>query len=75
MAKITVEDLYNGDKYNIIGSSFKDFWLNHQGCADEISTLFHLTVKHSVAATIKMIDEGDFIDDYQSELKSLSALT
>ncbi len=72
MARLTVEDLYNGDEYNIIGETFKDYWVNHQDEKNEITILFHLTVKHAIGATIKMIKQGDFIEDYESELKSLS---
>ena len=72
MAKLTIDQLYHDEKYNIIGEVFKDFWVNHQYCEDETTMLFLLTVKHTVAATIKMINEGDFVSEFESEMKSLS---
>ncbi len=77
MAKLTLEELYNGDEYSIHSHSVVDYLKNY-GLSDSISQedethiLILLTVKHTVAATIKMIKQGDFVEDFESEMKSLS---
>ncbi len=77
MPKLTLEELYNGDEYKIHSNSVVDYLKNYGldtdiSQEDETHILILLTVKHTVAATIKMIKHGDFIEDFESEMKSLS---
>ena len=71
MAKLTVEEVYCGEKYNVMGNAFKELI----SLCDSISTLEDLQTvtellvcKHTLIAAKKMIDEGDSISDI-SELQ------
>ena len=71
MAKLTVEEVYRGEKYNVMGNVFKELlslYENIDTLAD-LQTITELLVcKHTLIAAKKMIDEGDSISDI-SELQ------
>lgn len=72
MAKFTLQQLYLGDKYNIMGEAFKTLWFEDP-IDEEMKTAIELAiVKATIAVTIKMINEGDFISEFESEMRSLS---
>ena len=68
MATYTIEQLYLGDKYNIIGEVFKDFWSNGSLDPEERTGLELLIVKHTILAMEKLKNEGDCIADLESVL-------
>ena len=68
MAQLTLQQLYLGDKYNIIGEVFKDFWSNGSPDQEERTGLELLIVKHTLIASEKMKQNGDYISDLESVL-------
>ena len=71
MAKLTVEEVYRGEKYNVMGNAFKELmslYENIDTLADLQTTTEMLVCKHTLIAAKKMIDEGDSISDI-SELQ------
>lgn len=66
MAKITVEEVYRGDKYNVMGNAFKELISVCEGIGtlENLQTTTKLLVcKHTLIAAKKMIEEGDSISD------------
>ncbi|MFI3327176.1 MAG: hypothetical protein R3Y35_13550 [Clostridia bacterium] len=70
MAKISIEELFRGDKYDVNSETFKDFWHNFQNCEDEVDMMFLLTVKHTVLATLKLIKNRESISELETEMDS-----
>ena len=68
MAKLTLQQLYLGDKYNIIGEVFKDFWSIGSSDPEKRTGLEIQIVKHSILAMEKLKKEGDCIADLESVL-------
>ena len=58
MAKFTLEELYYGDKYNIIGNAAAEM-LRHGACEDEQTQIELCLVKHTLLAAQRMAQEGD----------------
>lgn len=50
MVKLTLQQLYLGNKYNIIGEVFKDFWQNGSPDVEERTGIELLIVKHTILA-------------------------
>lgn len=66
MAELTVEEVYRGDKYNVIGNAFKELvnLCESIGTLEDLQTATELLVcKHTLIAAKKMIEEGDSISD------------
>ena len=64
MARMTVEEVYRGDKYCVMGEAMKDYFLHGRPeVYDERTWMEMLTVKHAMIAAQKMIKEGDFVED------------
>lgn len=62
MARMTVEEIYRGEKYDVMGAATADYLMN--GCAaeyDERTWVEMLIVKHALIAADKMKLEGDSI--------------
>ena len=58
MAKFTLEELYYGDKYDIMGRTAPEMLL--RGAGDDDQTQFHLClIKHTLPAAKRMAWEGD----------------
>ena len=54
MAKLTLQQIYRDDNYNIIGEPFKDFWSNGSPDPEERTGLELLIVKHPILAMEKL---------------------
>ena len=62
MARMTVEEIYRGEKYDLMSAATADYLMN--GCAaeyDERTWLDMLIVKHVLIAAEKMKSEGDTV--------------
>ncbi len=71
MAKLTLQELYLDDKYNIMGKAIKDFLQNGSPDYNERTEIELLIVKHTILATGKMKQNGDYVLDFESEIQSL----
>lgn len=58
MAKFTLEQLYYGDKYNIMGNAAAEM-LRRGVCEDEQTQVELCLVKHALLAVRRMKEEGD----------------
>ena len=58
MAKLTLEELYYGDKYNIMGNAAAEM-LRRRVCEDEQTQVELCLVKHTLRAAWHMKEEGD----------------
>jgi hypothetical protein len=58
MAKFTLEELYYGDKYNIMGSAAAEM-LRRGACEDEQTQVELCLVKHALLVARRMTEEGD----------------
>ena len=62
MARITVEEVYGGEKYDVMGAVMADYLKNGRPQEyDERTWLYMLIVKHTLIAAVKMKIEGDSI--------------
>ena len=62
MARITVEEVYNGEKYGVMGAAMADYLTNGRLAEyDERTWVEMLIVKHALIAADKMKLEGDSI--------------
>ena len=62
MARITVEEVYSGEKYDVMGAVMSDYLKNGRPQEyDERTWLDMLIVKHTLIAADKMKFEGDSI--------------
>ena len=58
MAKFTLEELYYGDKYNIMGNTAAEM-LRHGACENEQTEIELCLVKHTLLVARRMTEEGD----------------
>lgn len=62
MARMTVEEIYRGEKYDVMGAATADYLMNGRAAEyDERTWLDMLLVKHALIAAEKMKSEGDSI--------------
>lgn len=62
MAQLTTEQIYKGEKYDIMSTVFSDYLKSGKPRKnDERTWLDLLTVKHSINAAQKMLQEGDTV--------------
>ena len=62
MARITVEEVYNGEKYGVMSAAMADYLSNGRPAEyDERTWVEMLIVKHTLIAADKMKLEGDSI--------------
>ena len=61
MAKFTLEELYYGDKYNIMGNAAAEM-LRRGTCEDEQTEIELYLVKHTLLAAQRMAQDGDEVD-------------
>ena len=62
MARITVEEVYRGDKYDVMSAAMADYLTNGRPAEyDERTWIEMLIVKHTLIAADKMRNEGDSI--------------
>lgn len=63
MARMTVEDVYRGDKYNVLDAVGAEFLTKGRPASYSRQTWLELLlVKHALIAAEKMFQEGDSID-------------
>ena len=73
MARMTVEEIYRGEKYDMMGAATADYLMN--GCPpeyDERTWLEMLLVKHTLIAAEKMKNEGDTVSGMTDDMSSSS---
>lgn len=72
MARMTVEEIYSGKKYDIYGAVMKEYLLRGRPITcDETTWFFLLTVKHTLAIAEQFFREGDSISTMvEDELSS-----
>lgn len=64
MAQITVEQVYNGAKYDVMGAAIAEYLQNGRPAEYEEQTWMDmLLVKHALLAADKMKTEGDFLSE------------
>ena len=62
MARITVEEVYRGEKYDVMSAAMADYLTNGRPVEyDERTWAEMLIVKHTLIAAEKMRNEGDSI--------------
>ncbi len=62
MARITVEEVYNGEKYGVMSAAMAEYLRDgHPAEYDERTWVEMLIVKHALIAAGKMKSEGDSI--------------
>lgn len=62
MARITVEEVYNGDKYDVMSAATADYLMNGRAAEyDERTWLDMLLVKHALIVAEKIKSEGDTV--------------
>ena len=73
MARMTVEEVYRGEKYDVMSAATADYLNN--GCPseyDERTWLEMLLVKHALIAAEKMKNEGDTVSGMTDDMSSSS---
>ena len=64
MARITVEEVYNGEKYGVMSAAMEEYLTNGRPAEyDERTWVEMLIVKHALIAADKMKLEGDSISE------------
>ena len=62
MARITIEEVYNGEKYGVMSAAMAEYFTNGRPAEyDERTWVEMLLVKHALIAADKMKIEGDSI--------------
>lgn len=74
MAQITVEEVYRGDKYDVLGKVIKELFECGLAGEDLHTRIELLIVKHTLAAAYRMLNEGDFASEL-ADAESLSYLS
>ena len=62
MARITIEELYRGDEYNVMGNALAELMTKGKEIIDTRTVLELLLVKHTVLAIQKAQANGDTIE-------------
>ena len=62
MSRMTVEEIYRGEKYDVMSAATVEYLTNgHPAESDERTWLDMLLVKHALIAAEKMKNEGDTV--------------
>ena len=62
MARVTVEEIFRGEKYDVMGVATADYLMNGRPAEyDERTWLDMLLVKHALIAAEKIKSEGDTV--------------
>ena len=73
MARMTVEEVYRGEKYDVMSAATADYLMNGRPSEyDERTWLEMLLVKHALIAAEKMINEGDTVSGMTDDMSSSS---
>lgn len=74
MARITIEEVYRGDKYDVLGMVIKELFECGLAGEDLHTRIELLIVKHTLSAAYRMQNEGDFVSEL-ADAESLSCLS
>ena len=73
MARVTVEEIYRGEKYDVMSVATADYLMNGLPAEyDERTRLDMLLVKHALIAAEKMKNEGDTVSGMTDDMSSSS---
>ena len=73
MARMTVEEVYRGEKYDVMSAATADYLMNGRSSEyDERTWLEMLLVKHALIAAEKMKNEGDTVSGLTDDMSSSS---
>ncbi len=73
MARMTVEEIYRGEKYDVMSVATADYLMNGLPAEyDERTRLDMLLVKHALIAAEKMKNEGDTVSGMTDDMSSSS---
>ena len=73
MARVTVEEIYRGEKYDVMSAATADYLMNGRPSEyDERTWLEMLLVKHTLMAAEKMKNEGDTVSGMTDDMSSSS---
>lgn len=73
MARMTVEEIYRGEKYDVMGAATADYLMNGRPSEyNERAWLEMLLVKHALIAAEKMKSEGDTVSGMTDDMSSSS---
>ena len=73
MARMTVEEIYRGEKYNVMSAATANYLMNGRPSEyDERTWLDILLVKHALIAAEKMKNEGDTVSGMTDDMSSSS---
>lgn len=73
MARMTVEEIYRGEKYNVMSAATANYLMNGRLSEyDERTWLDILLVKHTLIAAEKMKNEGDTVSGMTDDMSSSS---
>ena len=73
MARMTVEEIYRGEKYDVMSAATADYLMNGRPAEyDERTWLEMLLVKHTLMAAEKMKNEGDTVSGMTDDMSSSS---
>ena len=73
MARMTVEEIYRGEKYNVMSEATANYLMNGRPSEyDERTWLDILLVKHTLIAAEKMKNEGDTVSGMTDDMSSSS---
>lgn len=73
MARMTVEEIYRGEKYNVMSAATANYLMNGRPSEyDERTWLDILLVKHTLIAAEKMKNEGDTVSGMPDDMSSSS---
>ena len=75
MARMTVEEIYRGEKYNVMSAATANYLMNGRPSEyDERTWLDILLVKHTLIAAEKMKNEGDTVSGMIDDMSSSSCV-
>lgn len=73
MARITIEEVYIGEKYDVMGAAMAEYLRDGRPSEyDEWTWIDMLLVKHALIAAEKMRQEGDTVSDMTDDVSSSS---
>lgn len=73
MSRMTVEEIYRGEKYNVMSAATVDYLMNGRPAEyDERTWVDMLLVKHALIAAVKMKSEGDTVSGLTDDMSSSS---
>lgn len=73
MARMTVEEIYRGEKYDVMSVATADYLMNGLPAEyDKRTWLDMLLVKHALIAAEKMKNEGDTVSGMTDDMSSSS---